>query len=232
MISERSRLHELRAALAAPAEDEVLDQALTHRSYSYEHGGLPPNERLEFLGDSVLGLVVTERLYRAFPDLPEGRLAKLRAAVVNARALAGVARELELGGYLHLGRGEEASGGRHKASILADALEAVIGAIYLGGGLDAARAFIDARFAALIERAAQLGAGLDWKTSLQEAAAAAGLGQPEYVVSADGPDHARTFHAKVRVGEEFLGEGFGGSKKMAEQDAAEEAYLRLGGSQA
>ena len=151
--------------------------ALTHRSYAYENGGLPTNERLEFLGDSVLGIVVTETLYSQYPDWPEGQLAKLRAAVVNAGALADVARSLDLGEYLYLGRGEETTGGRDKSSILADTMEAVFGAVFLDSGIDTARAVIHLLFDPLIERAAELGAGLDWKTSLQEVAAAAGLGR-------------------------------------------------------
>ncbi len=143
-------------------------RALTHRSYAYENGGLPTNERLEFLGDSVLGLVVTDTLYRTHPDLPEGQLAKLRAAVVNSRALAEVGRGLELGSFIRLGRGEEGTGGRDKASILADTLEAVIGAVYLDQGLDAAGELVHRLFDPLIEKSSNLGAGLDWKTSLQE----------------------------------------------------------------
>ena len=146
----------------------LLERALTHRSFAYEHGGLPTNERLEFLGDAVLGLVVTDALFREYPDLPEGHLAKLRAAVVNMRALADVARGLHLGDYVRLGRGEEGTGGRDKASILADTLEAVIGAVYIDRGLDAADVLVHRLFDPVIARSARLGAGLDWKTSLQE----------------------------------------------------------------
>ncbi|HEX3907709.1 MAG TPA: ribonuclease III, partial [Mycobacteriales bacterium] len=159
-------------ALGGPIDAELLDLALTHRSYAYEHGGLPTNERLEFLGDSVLGLIVTEALYRRHRDLPEGQLAKLRAAVVNSRALAGLARQLGIGAYIKLGRGEQISGGRDKSSILADAVEAVIGAFYLDRGIEASRELVLRLFAELLDDAATLGAGLDWKTSLQELAAA------------------------------------------------------------
>src|SRR5437763_5925484 len=159
-----------------------LERALTHRSYAYENDNPPTNERLEFLGDSVLGLVVTDTLYRGHPDLPEGQLAKLRAAVVNMRALAGVARGLKVGDHIQLGRGEEGTGGRDKASILADTLEAVIGAVYLDRGLEAADALVHRLFDALIIRSASLGAGLDWKTSLQELTATEELGVPEYHV--------------------------------------------------
>lgn len=216
---------DLRRALGEPQLDpELLDRALTHRSYAYENGGLPTNERLEFLGDSVLGVVVTETLYLMHPDLPEGRLAKLRAAVVNARALAGVARELELGQYIKLGRGEEATGGREKASILSDTVEAVIGAVHLSGGIEVSSVVVHRLFDPLIESASAMGAGLDWKTSLQELAAERGLGVPEYVIEDDGPDHQKTFTAQVRVGGRLYGNGNGRSKKEAEQGAAETAY--------
>ena len=218
------KITELTAILDIPIDAALLDLALTHRSYAYEHGGLPHNERLEFLGDSVLGVIVTETLYRSFPDLPEGQLAKLRAAVVNARALADVARDLDLGRYLLLGRGEETTGGRDKSSILADAMEAVIGATYLSAGDRGAQLLVHRLFDPLIETAAELGAGLDWKTSLQEAVANAQLGLPDYLVDDFGPDHQKEFHARVRVGGAVLGEGRGRSKKVAEQQAAQQAY--------
>jgi len=227
IIRREQELAALQADLQATVKRDLLDQATTHRSYAYEHGGLPENERLEFLGDSVLGIVITECLYSRFPDVPEGQLAKLRAAVVNARACAEVARTLDLGRYMLLGRGEEATGGRDKSSILADAMEAVIGAVYLSSGLDVAREFVLRMFGPLIEASAELGAGLDWKTSLQEIAADAGLGVPEYLVTDEGPDHEKEFHAKVRLGNEILGEGVGRSKKIAEQQAASHAYATL-----
>jgi len=175
----------------------------------------------------VLGLVVTEELYRRHPDLPEGQLAKLRAAVVNSRALAEVARTLGVGRYLRLGRGEEASGGRDKSSILADALEALLGAVYIARGLEPTRSVIHELFEPLLAAAAQLGAGLDWKTSLQELAASRSLGVPEYLVSESGPDHAKTFHATAVVAGQPAGEGDGRSKKEAEQRAAEQAWTAL-----
>ena len=180
-------------------DPELLDRALTHRSYAYEQGGLPTNERLEFLGDSVLGLVVTEHLFVTYPDLSEGQLAKLRAAVVNSRALADIARKLDLGAVIHLGRGEESTGGRDKSSILADTMEAVIGAVFLQHGIDAARAFVHHLFDPLMAEVATRGAGLDWKTSLQEIASMSGLGVPVYDVVESGPDHAKTFQATVHV---------------------------------
>jgi ribonuclease III len=214
----------LLAALQVPVRRELLERALMHRSYAYENGGLPTNERLEFLGDSVLGLIVTDTLFRSYPDLPEGQLAKLRAAVVNMRALAGVARGLDLGAYVRLGKGEEGTGGRDKSSILADTLEAVIGAVYLDQGLDAADGLVHRLFDAVIARSARLGAGLDWKTSLQELTAAEILGVPEYHVEESGPDHQKSFRAFVRIGARTYGEGEGRSKKEAEQQAAEAAW--------
>ncbi|MEV5002480.1 ribonuclease III [Nocardioides sp. LML1-1-1.1] len=222
---------ELRRALGDPTLDpELLDRALTHRSYAYENGGLPTNERLEFLGDSVLGVVVTETLYLKHPDLSEGRLAKLRAAVVNARALAVVAREIGLGTHIKLGRGEEATGGREKASILSDTVEAVIGAVHLSGGIEVSAQVVHLLFDPLIEAASAMGAGLDWKTSLQELAADQSLGVPEYVIEDDGPDHMKTFTAQVRVGDKLYGNGHGRSKKEAEQGAAETAYGEIAGA--
>ncbi len=221
---------ELLRALGVSLDAELLVLALTHRSYAYEHGGLPPNERLEFLGDAVLGVVITDRLYREHPDQPEGQLARLRASVVNMHALARVARQLGnggLGAYLLLGRGEELTGGRDKASILADGLEAVIGAVYLEHGIETARELVDRLFATLLAEAPLRGAGLDWKTSLQELAAAASLGVPEYQVEEQGPDHRKEFTATVIVAGKPYGSGDGTTKKEAEQKAAESAYLLL-----
>src|SRR5437763_4035924 len=211
-------------ALDAGLSPALLERALTHRSYAYENGGLPTNERLEFLGDSVLGLVVTDALFRGYPDLPEGHLAKLRAAVVNMRALAGVARGLRLGDYVRLGRGEDGTGGRDKSSILADTLEAVIGAVYIERGLNEASALVHRLFDPVIAKSARLGAGLDWKTSLQELTASGVLGVPEYHVEESGPDHQKSFRAMVRVGGHVYGTGEGRSKKEAEQQAAEAAW--------
>ena len=215
---------ELLRVLNAGLSPALLERALTHRSFAYENGGLPTNERLEFLGDSVLGVVVTDALFRGYPDLPEGHLAKLRAAVVNMRALASVARGLKLGDYVRLGRGEDGTGGRDKSSILADTLEAVIGAVYIERGLDVASALVHRLFDPVIARSARLGAGLDWKTSLQELTASEMLGVPEYTVEESGPDHQKSFRATVRVGGHVYGTGEGRSKKEAEQQAAETAW--------
>ena len=210
------------------ALEEGLPLALTHRSYAYEAGGNPHNERLEFLGDSVLGLVVTDALYCTHPDVPEGQLARLRAAVVNSKALATVGRTIGVGEYLLLGRGEEATGGRDKDSILADAVEAILGSVYLAGGIDPARVLVHALFDPLMRRSATLGAGLDWKSSLQECASAHGLPAPEYAVEADGPEHAKHFVARVLVDGVVRGEGSGRTKKDAEMQAAEAAIEALG----
>jgi ribonuclease III len=226
-MPEVGAIDALIAVLGGEVDRDLVDLAITHRSYAYENGGVPTNERLEFLGDSVLGVVVTEELYRRYPDLPEGQLAKLRAAVVNARALAGVGRAIDLGAYLKLGRGEESTGGRDKSSILADALEALIGAYYLDRGLEPSRTLILGLFAEALEDAAGLGAGLDWKTSLQELAAERGLGAPEYAVDESGPDHAKSFRATAVLGGQAAGAGTGNSKKEAEQRAAEQAWTAL-----
>jgi ribonuclease-3 len=217
----------LKQVVGEHVDEPLLLRALTHRSYAYEHGGLPNNERLEFLGDSVLGLVVTDTLFSAHPDLAEGQLAKLRAAVVNSRALAEVARTMGLGDYLLLGRGEESTGGRNKPSILADTTEAVIGAVYLSAGLPAATTFVHHLLDPLMATSASLGAALDWKTSLQELTAAGTLGVPEYAVTEEGPDHEKVFTAHAVVAEEILGTGVGRSKKEAEQKAAEIAWTEL-----
>ncbi len=217
-------------ALGVELDAELLKLAMTHRSYAYENGGLPPNERLEFLGDAVLGLVVTDHLYRTHPEMPEGQLAKLRASVVNMHALAGVARGLGdegLGAHLLLGKGEELTGGRDKASILADGMEAVIGAVYLAHGIDVARDLVHRLFDPLLAEAPLLGAGLDWKTSLQELTASASLGVPEYRVQEEGPDHRKEFTATVIVAGKDRGSGDGTTKKEAEQKAAEAAWRTL-----
>jgi ribonuclease III len=212
---------QLRRALDGyPVEDGLLHQALSHRSYCSESGGLPSNERLELLGDAVLGLVVTDHLYRAFPSLPEGDLARLRASVVSTQALAPVASDLGVGEAVLLGKGEETSGGRSKESILADCLEAIIGAVYLSGGLEAATRFVVDRLAAPIAGLAAEGRLGDPKNQLQELAAQLGLSLPLYKVRDRGPDHAKVFSAEVSVGGKVLGHGTGPSKKHAERVAA------------
>ena len=188
---------------------------------------MPTNERLEFLGDSVLGIVITDELYRKNPDAQEGQLAKLRAAVVNAKALADVARTLGLGEFLLLGKGEEATGGRDKSSILADAVEAILGAIYVEHGLAKSGEVILQLFAPILAASAELGAGLDWKTSLAELVNSKSLGVIEYVIEQSGPDHDKRFSAQVKVGQDLYGNGEGKSKKEAEQHAAASAYTEI-----
>jgi ribonuclease-3 len=198
----------------------ILDRALAHRSWCAENGGHESNERLEFLGDSVLGLVVTDDVFRRFPELPEGQLSEVRAGVVNARALADIAAEMGLGDCLLLGKGEDGGGGRTKQSILADALEALIAAVYLDGGLDDATRFVLAWFGDRIGEAATGPGGRDYKTRLQELAAANSLGRPRYQVRDEGPDHAKRFFAIVLLDGNPSGSGEGNSKKEAEQAAA------------
>ena len=223
------------AALAARighdfADPGLLRQALTHRSWCAEHPGNDSNERLEFLGDAVLGLVVTDHLYRANPGLAEGDLAKARAQIVSSVALASVALEVGLGAALWLGRGEQRSGGAEKSSILADAMEAVIRAVWLDGGLAAADQVVTGLLAGRLEAAVGVPGGLDYKTRLQEMAAHRGDSGPDYELSAEGPDHAKQFTATVRLGGRVWGAGSGRSKKEAEQAAAADALDRLGGN--
>ncbi len=231
MSSDRS------GATAAPELDDVLGvrfedpsiraAALTHRSYAFEQELGVNNERLEFLGDAVLGLVVTDMAYNDFPEMPEGELAKLRAAIVNMSALADVARDLGLGDFILLGKGEEMSGGRDKASILADALEAILGALYLDQGLGVARAFIERLFRPRMVAYVRGEGERDYKTILQELASADLHAMPEYKISDEGPDHEKEFTATVFLAGKAWGSGMGRSKKEAEQQAAHEAYLKL-----
>ena len=222
----------LPAVLGVDLSAELAVQAVTHRSFAYENGGVPHNERLEFLGDAVLELVVTEYLYGAYPDRPEGDLAKIRASLVNTYVLADIARELGpggLGAHLRLGRGEELTGGRDKHSILADTLEAVFGAVYLTHGLEPARTLIERIIGERLQVVPTLGAALDWKTSLQEKCASLGRPKAHYEISSTGPDHDKTFTAIAFVGTDRFCEGVGRTKKEAEQKAAEEAWAALDG---
>ena len=221
-----------RAALAArlgwqPADERLLSQAFTHRSWCAEHSGQEPNERLEFLGDAVLGLIVTDCLFRSYPGLPEGELAKARAAVVNSVSLAAVAQELNLGEALLLGKGEGSSGGRSKPSILADAAEALIGAIYLDAGYAAAERVVLSLLAERVAEAASGPGGEDYKTRLQEFCAQTLDELPAYKVTDRGPDHAKVFDAEVFVAGRSCGRGEGRSKKQAEQVAARHAWHSL-----
>ncbi len=202
----------------------MLELALTHRSFSYEAGGLPTNERMEFLGDSVLGLVVTDELYEKFPDLDESRLSPLRSGVVNMRALAQVAREINLGQYLRIGKGEEATNGRDKNSILADSFEALVGAIYLDHGYTKTAEIVLNLLRPVIDSAQNSGAALDGKTALQELAASQGLTSPEYEIGESGPDHDKSFTAIAILSGVRYPQGVGKSKREAEQAAAKLAH--------
>jgi ribonuclease-3 len=231
--SEPADQIQLAEALGVNLDAELLRRALTHRSYAYENGGLPHNERLEFLGDAVLGIIITDALFRAHPDLSEGKLAKLRASIVNMRALADVARGMGtagaggLGSFILLGKGEESTGGRDKSSILADTVEALLGAIYLGYGLDGASRVVHNLFDPLMDAVVNGEAGLDWKTTLQELTADRGLGVPEYLMTSEGPDHEKTFTARACVNGRVFEACVGRSKKEAEQGAAESAWRGL-----
>jgi len=213
--------------LGVSISPELLDLALTHRSYSYESGGTPTNERLEFLGDSVLGLVITEELYERFPDLDESRLSPLRSGVVNMRALASIGRDLGLGAELKIGKGEEVTGGRDKNSILADAFEALVGALYLDKGFAITKEVVLKLMAETIADAISRGAGIDGKTALQEIVAASGWPAPEYRVTESGPDHDKDFIAVAVVNGATYPAGAGKSKREAEQVAARIAYEEI-----
>lgn len=227
-IVERLALTELTQKLGVDIDPELLSLALTHRSWAYEHGQVPHNERLEFLGDSVLGQAVTVRLFTGHPELEEGALAKRRASVVSTIALAEIARGIELGRHLRLGRGEDLTGGRDKDSILADTMEAVIGATYLSAGPDEATALVLRLVEPLLADPERYGAAMDPKTSLQELAARSSSQPPVYSVSSTGPDHDRQFTATVVVGD-VSAKGVGTSKKAAEMAAALRAWQELSG---
>ena len=208
-------------------DPELLRRALSHRSWVAESGDTHSNERLEFLGDAVLGWVIADLVFGQYADLAEGALTDLRKSVVNARALAEVAAELELGEHLLLGRGEDQAGGRQKKSILSDALEAVLGAVYLDGGNDVAFTLIERLFVPKLDAALDQLHTLDYKSALQERLARAGRVSPDYKVRSTGPDHDKRFFARVFVAKELLGEGEGRSKKAAEQVAAMAAIAAL-----
>jgi len=213
----------LTRALGVIIDPEMLDLALTHRSWAYENGGVATNERLEFLGDSILGQAVTVMLYKSYPLLAEGDLAKRRASLVSSVALAEVARSIGLGEFLKLGRGEELTGGREKSSILADTVEALIGAVYLAEGGEAATALVLRLIAPLLADPQRFDASMDPKTSLQELAAHLGLTAPTYDIIDSGPDHSKVFTATVLIDGDAVAKGEGTSKKQAEMAAAQDA---------
>lgn len=212
----------------AEIDPEMLVLALTHRSFANEVGGLPNNERLEFLGDSVLGIIVTEKLYRTYPDMPEGKLANMRAATVSQSALASVARKINLGKYILLGKGEIVTKGNDKDSILSDTVEALIGATYLCNGLEKTRVVVEKLLDELLKNVLVRSEQTDWKTTLQEMVSARiKSAVPVYTVEGTGPNHNRTFYAEVVVENLVYGKGEGTSKKQAEQNAARMAALSL-----
>lgn len=216
-------------ALGVPSGGGPLfELALTHRSFAFEQADpIEHNERLEFLGDAILGAVVTDLIFRSYPDLAEGEMARLRASVVNTQALADLARDVGVGEHIRLGRGEESSGGRDKDSLLADTLEAIIGAVYLERGLDAVAAALTPLFEERIKAAVEVGERYDAKTALQEIVVREHGGVPSYRVDSSGPDHDKRFSAEVFVGDDSFGAGRGRSKKEAEQNAAREALARF-----
>lgn len=228
-MSRPSRDSALLSALGVPARPgSYAEVALTHRSFAFEQlETTPHNERLEFLGDAVLQGIVTEFIFRSYPELPEGEMARLRASVVEKKALAVIARGISLGDHLRLGKGEEASGGRDKSSLLADALEALIGAAFLERGVGYVADILVPLFAEMIEQVIAAGGGQDPKGALQEKTARELGLRPSYEVTSAGPDHDKRFTAKVMVEGELMGEGVGRSKKEAELHAAREALGKL-----
>ncbi|MDJ0322221.1 ribonuclease III [Cryobacterium sp. PH31-AA6] len=226
MSADEIGISTLPAILGVSIDPGLLELALTHRSYAYEHGGVPTNERLEFLGDSILGQAVTVMLYRDFPRLDEGDLAKRRASLVSSVALAEIARGIGLGEFIRLGRGEILTGGRDKGSILADTVEALIGAVYLDSGGEVATRLVLRLIAPMLNDPGHFGVSMDPKTSLQEAAARLGSGVPVYEIAESGPDHSKVFIATVTVGI-ITATGEGTSKKHAEMAAALDAWTLL-----
>lgn len=223
---------DLERALGVTFRDRrVLQQALAHRSYVHERPDVQTsNERLEFLGDAFLGFVIADELYRRFPDLPEGHLTRLRTALVRKETLAEVAASLGLGDFMYLGRGEAREGGRQRATNLSRGLEAVVGAVLVDQGYDAARVWLLQLLASAIERLAEQGPPADEKSRIQEVVQAGGRPSPVYrVVEATGPDHRRAFVVEVVVGDEVLGRGAGRSKRAAEREAARAALAALQG---
>lgn len=215
--------------LGVSISQDLLTQALTHRSHSYENGKQPNNERLEFLGDSVLGFVVTAELYKRFGELQEGELSSLKNSVVSAKALAEVAAGIDIGSFLLLGKGEEKTGGRDKGNLLADAFEAILGAIYVEHGLTRASKLVERFIFPLLDNHIDLLLNSEPKTKLQEIAQERGLAAPAYETTHTGPDHDRIFSATVTVGE-VVSAGEARSRKGAESEAAIAAIKALGGN--
>lgn len=230
-LTAEQRVAALELKLQCTSLDPALALiALTHKSYGNEQGGAD-NERLEFLGDAVIDLAISHRLMDRFPQAQEGELSKLRALIVNEEGLSRVARQITLGELLLLGRGEELTGGRDKSSVLADALEAVLGAVYLSRGLEVVLALVDRLFAEALDGVAQGRSGADYKTRLQEDVQLRLRQSPRYrVVCESGPDHEKLFEVEVCIGDEVCARATGRSKKEAEQAAARQALLKLSGA--
>lgn len=214
-------------AWGADIDPELLELALTHRSWAFENGGVPTNERLEFLGDSVLSIVVTDRIYHDYPDKSEADLVPIRAAAVSEKPLAEIAKRVGLDEFILLGNGELVTNGRNKPSILSDTVEAMIGATYLSAGLDAVRSVVERLTQPFIEEAIKAGPALDWKTSVQMVANDGKLGEVHYEIEGSGPDHARSYVATTIVDGRSWGSGTGTSRAKAEMAAAEASYPAL-----
>lgn len=225
-----SQIADLMGAWSIELDPDLAVTALTHRSFAFEVGGIEHNERLEFLGDSVLSIVVTEYLFKTFPSESEAQLSRMRGAIVSERTLAKVARGIHLGDFILLGKGENLTGGRERDSILCDTTEAMIGATYLTYGLETTRKVVEHHLKPFLDNAVQMGQSSDYKTTLQEYCSHEGLGEPVYEAIGSGPDHARRFHATVTIGGRVAGEGDATSKKNATAAAARAAFLSLSGA--
>ncbi|MDO5048512.1 MAG: ribonuclease III [Actinomycetaceae bacterium] len=208
-------------------DPDLVVTAVTHRSFAYETGGIEHNERLEFLGDSVLSIIVTEYLYRKYDTFTEAQLSRMRGAIVSQQTLSEVARKMGLGDFILLGKGENLTGGRDRDSILCDTFEAMIGATYISHGLEPTRSVVESHLRPYLQNAVELGKSSDYKTTLQEYCSQAGLGEPIYESDSTGPDHARVFSATVSVGGVVIGRGESTSKKAAKSEAAKEGYFAL-----
>ena len=206
---------------------DLLDLSLTHRSWAFENGGVPTNERLELLGDAVLSIIVTDRIFHQYPDKSEADLVPIRAAAVSEAPLAEIAKQLGLDEFILLGNGELVTDGRNKPSILSDTLEALIGATYLSEGLDATRGVVERLTEPFIIDATNAGPALDWKTSIQMLANDGKMGAVSYEIVGSGPDHARRYEATVMIDGKAWGTGQGTSRAKAEMSAAEAAYEKL-----
>ena len=225
--AKNTELSELLASWHIALDHDLVITALTHRSFAFEAGGIETNERLEFLGDSVLSIIVSEYLYRAYPMASEADLSRMRASVVSQQSLAEVARTIHLGDFILLGKGENLTGGRERDSILCDTVEAMIGATFLSYGLEPTRRVVEDHLRMFLRDVVARGARMDYKTTLQEYCAQMGLGEPVYDAWGSGPDHMREYEANVTIGGVEVARGVASSKKKAKSEAARRAYLEL-----